>query len=497
MHPTLLSYALLAAAQDFDGDGFADLAVSAPGEDTAAGFDSGVLHLIRGSPRGLASSGSQLFDLDAAVLLGSAEAYAYFGQALAFGDFNGDGYDDLAVSSPYDDLGTRVDAGQVNVLYGGPAGLMSGPPDQLWTQESAGVPGDAAAYDYFGAALAAADFNGDGRDDLAVGVSFDDLGAALNAGTVLVLYGTGTGLDGGGAQSWHQDAGAMADAAEANDFFGAVLEAGDFNADGFADLAVAVTGEDLAAAADAGAVQVLYGAAGGLGDAGNALFHQGGGLLAGSADGNDRFGRALAAGDFDADGADELAIGVPHESSGGEAGVVHVLRGGAAGLSDAGNQLWQQGADGLSDQAEARDQFGFSLAAGDFNGDGSGDLLIGVPQERFTVFLQTGAAHVLYGAAGTGLSAAGNRFAFGRGNTHETLGSTAATGDFNGDGFADAVLGDTEGRALTVDDAGKVVVAYGGPGGLGRIGIQSWSQEHGGIAEAGEAEDDFGYAVAR
>jgi hypothetical protein len=112
----------------------------------------------------------------------------------------------------------------------------------------------------------AADFNHDGIADLAVGVS----GENDIAGAVNVLYGAGSGLSGTGGQVFFQVGGT----AEFRDRFGSAQAAGDFNGDGFADLAAGASGEDVGSIADAGAVSVLPGSAGGLTATGGRLFTQ-------------------------------------------------------------------------------------------------------------------------------------------------------------------------------------------------------------------------------
>jgi hypothetical protein len=183
-------------------------------------------------------------------------------------DFNGDGFADLAVGVEVEDIGSIQDAGAVNVLYGTDAGLSS-TGNQFWHQDSPGVLDVAESYDLFGSALAAADFDGDCFADLAVGVRQEGIGTLELAGAVNVLYGEPLGLSAYLDQFWHQDSPGILDVAEAYKYFGETLAAGDFDGDGFADLAIGAPGEDLNITfpvkytiENAGAVNVLYGSNG-------------------------------------------------------------------------------------------------------------------------------------------------------------------------------------------------------------------------------------------
>ena len=141
-----------------------------------------------------------------------------------------------------------------------------------------------------------ADFNDDGADDLAVGVPGEDIGGPpFNSGAVNVLYGSASGLSGTGSQLFTQASPGVPGNPGEGESFGDALASGDFDNDGFADLAVGVPGEGIGAAVAAGAVNVLYGSAGGLTGTGSQLFTQVGGAV----EDGDGFGSALAAGDFD------------------------------------------------------------------------------------------------------------------------------------------------------------------------------------------------------
>jgi hypothetical protein len=359
------------ASGDFDGDGYADLAVGVPDESWNL-TKSGVVQVIYGSEGGLTDTGNQLWRQGADGLQGTEGSEHEFGSALAVGDFDGDHYDDLVVGAPRDST-EEVYAGAVHILYGSAGGLTA-LDDQVWYQGVAGLEGIAEQTDRFGSALAAANFDGDGFDDLAVGVMgqgvwSDSAGQLMyGAGAVHVLYGSNSGLSAAGDEIWSQESGAIHSVAETGDQFGSILEAGDFNGDGHADLAVGVPNEDWFQS-ESGVVQIIYGSGSGLTDAGNQLWRQGADGLPETEAEDDYFGHALAAGDYDRDGYADLAVGVAYEDleepepDVENAGVVHVLYGSGGGLTAAGNQLWYEGAAGLEGIAEEDDRFGYAMAA--------------------------------------------------------------------------------------------------------------------------------------
>ena len=297
------------------------------------------------------------------------------------------------------------------------------------------------------------DFDGDGYADLAVGVPGEDLRGVKDAGAVQVLYGSGAGVT-ARDQLWHQGTEGVKGTLEKRDGFGAVLASGDFDADGYADLAVGIPGEDIRSIRDAGAVEVLYGGPRRL-TARDQAWHQGKPGVPGKNGTGDRFGDSLAAGDFDADGYADLAIGVHGDSR------VVVLRGSPGGLTSSGVQSWKQGKNGIASQPRGGEGFGRDLAAGDVNGDGHDDLAILVYAEFDTPYGLEGwssAVHVLLGSP-TGLTAAAAQYFLATDlvdPTEETIRFKMAFADFNHDGRAD----------LALAGGGIVAVLQGNPDGV-------------------------------
>jgi hypothetical protein len=115
-------------------------------------------------------------------------------------DFNGDGYEDLAIGAVNEDVNGQIDAGLVNVIYGSSSGISSTSiPDQRFFQDLPGIDGVSKVNDKFGTDIAAGDFNGDGYSDLAVGAPGDGY-AFPNTGSVNVIYGSSSGLSATAAQ---------------------------------------------------------------------------------------------------------------------------------------------------------------------------------------------------------------------------------------------------------------------------------------------------------
>jgi hypothetical protein len=389
-----------ASAGDVNGDGFSDVIVGALLFDNGE-TDEGRVFVYHGSATGLSTTPSWTAE--------SNQAGAQFGNSVASaGDVNGDGFSDVIVGAPEFDS-PEANEGRVFVYHGSATGLSTTP---SWTAES-----NQAGARFGWSVSSAGDVNGDGFSDVIVGAHrFDN--PELDEGRVFVYHGSATGLS--TTPSW------TAESNQALAQFGnSVASAGDVNGDGFSDVIVGARFFDNGET-DEGRAFVYHGSATGLSTSAN--------WTAESNQASAQFGYSVSwAGDVNGDGFSDVIVGALGFSNGeANEGRVFVYHGSATGLSTSANWTAE------SNQASA--QFGYSVSwAGDVNGDGFSDVIVGAPSFD-SPEANEGRAFVYHGSA-TGLSTSANWTAESNQSFAYFGWSVSSAGDVNGDGFSDVIVG--------------------------------------------------------
>lgn len=379
----------------FDNDCYDDLVIGIPSDDDGATDDAGTIQVFYGSSTGFTTNDDAV--IGRSQLGGTAEADSQFGAAVAAGDFDGDGYDDVAIGAPYGTSGGVPQAGSINVVYGSSTGLNTS--DTIYVdQNTSGYAGTAGSFDLFGYALAAGDLNCDGYADLAVGIPYEpNLANTVEGGGVQIIYGSASGLTSTNNEIWGQDSSGIVDAAEADDRFGASLIAGNFknqtegggspqhNCEG---LAIGIPGEDVAegmATVDAaGAIAIIYSGTSGLTDVGDGFWHKGLAGIEGTALTNGQFGTDLAVGQFTSGSYADLLVGQVAPGGATTSGHAAILHGSSSGIGDANDRDWDSDTTDIDGSMQYESQFGLWVGSGDFDADGTTDIVISEPYRDLT-----------------------------------------------------------------------------------------------------------------
>ncbi|MGQ4719183.1 FG-GAP repeat domain-containing protein [Streptomyces anulatus] len=424
--PLLLAAPASAAAakhyDDFNGDGYRDLAVPYAYNgivDGTVSFSGGAVLVTFGGPKGLTTK-TQLVHQDSPGVPGAGEDNDQFGGALASADLDRDGYADLVVGNPSEESG-KTPVGSVTVVWGSAKGLKGG--TALPRKGGGG----------FGRDIATGDFNGDGRPDI----------ATVSASDVLLYRGGFTKSGGLGkvsvydreGQGWYADslaagkvtadgktdlvvvgvrgigstfrteawflkgaaAGLSSGPAKVIDSkpherLDAVI--GDFDRNGYGDIAVG----NPNASGGRGSVTLWYGVSAGPGSR-SLSFSQSTAGITGASEADDAFGTSLAAGDADGDGYGDLAVGVPGETVGKKSasGAAYLFRGGSGGLKGSRSAVFDKTLPGVAGGTAAQDYFGYDLRLRDLDRNGRADLAVAVPGEN-TVRILPGAKGGVTGA---------------------------------------------------------------------------------------------------
>lgn len=419
-------------------------------------------------------------------------------------DVNGDGIPDIIVAtgarhafSP-DPQSPNEFGGSVYVIPGG-SPLPSKPASLIRQNYPYGLESPEAG-DKFSAQVVTGDFNGDRRADVAIGNPTESVGSLGNAGSVTVYYGQTAapylGLIPNGINYITQNTGTLAGSAEAGDYFGAALTSGDFNGDGYADLAIGAPGEAIGTIGAAGAVWVLYGGSNGVRVDNSKDFNQDSTGIPGNPEKNDHFGASLAAGDVTGDGRDDLAILVEGEdisgTTGAEGGVL-LLKGSAGGVTASGNTVADVSTMNVGGSLN-------SVAIGRFHGGSNADVVLSADQVKNGAS-NSGALVVLRGGSG-GISGT-NRVVISQNSpgvsdgaeANDRFGEALGVGDVDGDGADDLAIGVPGEDFGNGADQGGVHVLLGGTSGLTSAVDLFFNENHAMIAANGQFGERFGGAV--
>jgi hypothetical protein len=500
------------ARADFNGDGFEDLAIGVPGQDVVPlNNGTGAVHVLYGSRERVRVRGNQLFTDRTPGMRGSHSSVGRFGAALAAGDFDGDGFDDLAIGAPDATL-HGCSGGTVHVLYGSAHGLKTAG-NQVFNGDTPRIAGDGCQnVDEFGFTLAAGHFDRNARDDLAIGAPGEDLrrSRARFQGAVSVLYGHRHGLNTRHDDFFTQDTpGVKGTGRGSLESFGYELAAGDLDRSGIDDLAIGVPLDNLrhGKAQNAGGVNVLYGRGHGLSPRGDDYLNELTlGMEGNGAEAFDEFGSAVAIANFGRGKAADLAIGEQREFFGHDEphGAVHVLYGSRHGVRVKGNQLFTSRTKGLDIPRKADVWYlGSSLAAGPINGDDHADLAMGAPGTALGPKDAAGAVSLVNGSR-RGLTVRHAQFLTqdtpglrGDGAQGEDeFGASLALQDLNGDGFLDLSVGAPVERIHGRPSRGAVSVLYSDRHSLRGAGSQFLSNYTPGLAGDGDQQPDGDFGAA-
>jgi hypothetical protein len=386
---------------DFNGDGYRDVVLRMPGADVTGQEDAGAVIVLYGSPSGLSAASRAVITQNSPGVPGAAERGDYFGASTASADLDRDGYADLVVGAPYEDLAEGADKGMVTILWGSRSGLTSGRTLPTSTD---------------------ANFDRIGRDVTAVGKGSSTMSSITVGGwnDTMTFHGRFThssvptspaiGYVGwfGSVTAGDLDRDGVADTVavsgrmgghtgglvlvNAETFAGSshpfsrgdalVAAVGDVNGDGYGDIVAGDPDEPAQRGVDGetgGRILIWYGSASGVPtDAVPVTLSQDSPGVPGAGEAGDEFGGSVVVADFNRDGVGDIVVGSPGEKLGtvAGAGMVTFIPGTRSGVPGANSASYSQETSGVPGSSEFDDAFGTTLSAGDVNRDGRVDLLV-------------------------------------------------------------------------------------------------------------------------